>query len=163
MGGDSASSGENELMLIQSSKVNKVGPYLIGGCGSGRAMNLVQYKATLPKNPPKKNLEQFIVNSVIPAIQESFKDEPRDDGGELSMDFGFLIGVQGQLYIIQCDFTVDRCIDGYYAEGSGKQPALGVLYATKNMKDPRKRVIMALSAAEKYTPFVRAPFSVLNI
>ncbi len=162
MGADSASSGDNELMVIQSSKIAKIGPYLIGGCGSGRALNLVQYKAKLPKNPPTKNLEKFLVNNVIPAIQESFKDEPKCDG-ELVMDFGFLIGVKGQLYVIQQDFTVDRSIDGYYAEGSGKLPALGVLYATRTMKDARKRVVQALTAASKFTPYCRAPFTVQTV
>lgn len=165
MGGDSAVSWDNATALCTTSKVVRRGDYLIGGCGSSRAGNLVIYSAKLPSKPPTKNTEGWLVNNFVPALQTAFKDEPRESGEQspFAMEFGFLIGCRGQLFWLDSDFSIDRCQDGYFADGSGRQPAMGALYATKKGMAPRQRILMALHAAEKYTPFVRGPFTVLSV
>jgi len=83
-----------------------------------------------------------------------------DDGTELTASF--LLGYRGSLYGIDCDFNVYQPAKGYQAIGCGDNPALGALYATRKVKDPRRRVLEALHASAEFCSAVRPPFTVLN-
>jgi hypothetical protein len=52
--------------------------------------------------------------------------------------------------------TIHRA-DGYTAVGCGAQVAHGVLYATPSMP-PRRRLQLALEAAQRHSAGVRGPF-----
>lgn len=60
---------------------------------------------------------------------------------------------------MESDYQVGQAVDGYAAVGSGDSIALGALYATAGMgMKPRRRVKLALRAAERFSAGVRAPF-----
>ncbi len=86
------------------------------------------------------------------------KDSEREEGGT------FLVGVRGQLFAVYDDYQVGKAADGFAAVGSGSQIALGALYATAGtgMK-PKKRVEVALHAAERFSAGVRGPFVCMAI
>ena len=47
--------------------------------------------------------------------------------------------------------------------GSGAEYAYGYLNATENFKDPRKRVVGAVSSAIKFSPTCMGPVDVVSI
>jgi ATP-dependent protease HslVU (ClpYQ) peptidase subunit len=51
----------------------------------------------------------------------------------------------------------------YLAMGSGGDLALGSLYSTKNYKDPRKRVNLAVQAAINHSTSCKGPIDILSI
>lgn len=161
LAGDSGIFWSNAWVSAATPKIARVGHYLIGAAGDLRCLNLVQYVMKLPA-PPKRGLEAFLARDFVPAVRKSLADEPKDEAGNPLTDFELLVGVSGSLHVVSADGSVVRCRDGFFAIGSGAAPAMGVLYATRKIQ-PRARLICALSAAEKYTPYVRAPFTVLTL
>ena len=86
------------------------------------------------------------------------KNSDREEGGR------FLVGVRGVLYTVYEDYQVGRAADGFAAVGSGEEPALGALFATQDIGlGPRRRVRIALAAAERFSAGVRAPFVVKSL
>ena len=61
------------------------------------------------------------------------------------------------------DYHVSEVDVDYLAEGSGQQIALGSLYSTSTIKTPRKRVRMALEAAQKFIMSVKGPFTIIEV
>jgi hypothetical protein len=49
------------------------------------------------------------------------------------------------------------------AEGSGGQIALGALHATKNQKNPKLRLKLALEAATAFNMSVAAPYTYIQV
>lgn len=85
------------------------------------------------------------------------KDNEREEGGT------FLVGVKGRLYAVYDDYQVATAADGFAAVGSGEQVALGALFATDGAGlSPRRRVMSALAAAERFSAGVRGPFVCLK-
>jgi hypothetical protein len=71
--------------------------------------------------------------------------------------------VNGQLFAVYDDYQVGRAADGFAAVGCGDEIALGALYATAGTGlKPRKRVLVALNAAERFNAGVRGPFVCLS-
>jgi hypothetical protein len=64
-----------------------------------------------------------------------------------------------QLFAVYDDYQVAKAADGFAAVGCGDQIALGALFATAGAGlSPRRRVLSALAAAERFNAGVRGPF-----
>ena len=61
------------------------------------------------------------------------------------------------------DFHIAENIINYMAEGSGGSFALGSLHTTKNQKNPKMRLKLALEAAAEFTMTVRPPFTYIQV
>ncbi len=169
IGGDSAySSGEGESAFVvplpQGPKVWEQGPYLIGGCGSPRALQLLRHTAELPDPPARGELGRFLVAEVVPILREvTAGAEVR--GAEQGTPMGrtsLLLGLRGELWEIASDLTVmDPGV--YAAIGFGYRPAFGALHAlTKLGVSGQRAVEIALEAAAATTPSVCPPFTILT-
>lgn len=164
LGGDSASVGGLDLSRTLHPKVFRNGLYIMGYTTSFRMGQLLEF-ADLPKptKTDKENLYRFMITKFVPAIREVFKE-----GGYLkvseSVEKGgtFLVGVKGQLFIIDSDFQVQQKVEHYYACGCGEPYALGAMHATEG-KPPRERLQIALEAAEQYSGGVSAPFHFIQV
>lgn len=162
MGGDSAISWNDSTWIATSTpKVYKTGAYVIGWCGRLRVGNILQHVAKLPA-PPKRGLEHFLACQFVDTMRAALKNEEKDESGNIAMDYSLLVGTRGTIHMVDFDGGVVRCRDGFHAAGSGSDVAMGALYATKK-SHPRQRILSALTAAEKYTTFVRAPFTLLSV
>lgn len=163
IGGDSAGANSWQLRIRSDTKVFRNGPYLMGFTTSFRMGQLIRYGLTPPK--PKGNLERFMATTFIDAIRDCLKtggwarkESEREEGGT------FLVGVAGRLFTVESDYQVGENVDGYAAVGSGDDAAMGALYATAHTDlGPRKRVRLALAAAERFSSGVRAPFICLRL
>lgn len=162
IGGDSAAVGGQDIYASRTPKVFQNGRYLIGYTTSFRMGQLLQFslgRITVKKKDPFAHL----VTEFIPHLRTLFENggysritNNKEAGGS------FLLGYKGKVYSIQSDFQVNSCIDGMMACGCGEDYALGSMYSTQRIKDPEKRLIMALSAAAHYSTGVCEPFLVMK-
>lgn len=158
VGADSAGVSGLSLMVRGDTKVFHNGPYLFGFTSSFRMGQLIHHALKPPE--PKRAIEKFMSTAFIDAIRSCLKDggwarkeNEREEGGT------FLVGVRGRLFVVYEDYQVAQAAAGYAAVGCGDDIALGALFATAGtgMK-PRRRVNLALRAAERFSAGVRAPF-----
>jgi ATP-dependent protease HslVU (ClpYQ) peptidase subunit len=158
IGGDSAGVSGMNLTVRADAKVFRKKRYLFGFTTSFRMGQLIRYSLKVPK--PTGDLDAFMSTKFIDALRECLKtggwaskDNDREEGGT------FLVGVRGQLFAVHDDYQVARAADGFAAVGCGDQAALGALLATADAGlSPRRRVLRALSAAERFSAGVRGPF-----
>lgn len=162
IGGDSAGISGLSLTVRADTKVFHNGPYLFGFTGSFRMGQLIHHALVPPE--PTRPLERFMSTTFVDALRACLKeggwarkDSDREEGGT------FLVGVQGRLFTVESDYQVGYTADGYAAVGVGDEIALGALYATAGTDLPaRKRVQLALKAAEHFSAGVRSPFTILS-
>lgn len=174
LGGDAAASDEKSGLILQTvnPKVFKVGQYGIGFVESFRMGQILQYNWTPPIYKPTagfKNLDKFMRTKFVESVKEAYQEhgygrfgnntEDGDEGGII------IIAVQntGRIFIMDVDYHVSEVDVDYLAEGSGQQIALGSLYSTSTIKTPRKRVRMALEAAQKFIMSVKGPFTIIEV
>jgi ATP-dependent protease HslVU (ClpYQ) peptidase subunit len=158
IGGDSAGVSGMSLTVRADAKVFRKKRYLFGFTTSFRMGQLIRYSLKVPD--PAGNLDAFMSTTFIDALRDCLKaggwaakDNEREEGGT------FLVGVQGQLFAVYDDYQVARAADGFAAVGCGDQVALGALLATADAGlAPRRRVLRALAAAERFSAGVRGPF-----
>ncbi len=169
IGADSAySSGEGEAAFVfalpQEPKVWQQGPYLIGGCGSARALQLIRHTTKLPDPPAEGDLGRFLIAEVVPILRDVMASADVR-GAEQGMPMGrasLLLGLRGELWEIAADLTVmDPGV--YAAIGFGYRPAFGALHALTTLGvSGQQAVEIALEAAAATTPSVCPPFAILT-
>lgn len=162
IGGDSSGMAGWETHVRADAKVFTNGPYVMGFTTSFRMGQLLRYKLAPPPHPEGESTDRFMVTTFVDAVRACLKDggfAKADNGREEGGDF--LVGYQGRLFEIDSDYQVGEFVNGYGAIGAGSQTALGALYATKDLA-PRKRVLVALKAANRHNGAVCGPFNVVT-
>jgi hypothetical protein len=137
MGADSQGTfNEYRILYMKDHKIIDNNGILIAGCGIGRGMNLLQrgWKAPKPtsKLTPEK-LDNWMVKTFIPGMRKVFVDggyDMKDDGDYAKYENVFLIAVQGHIYVVDEDYSVDRDSRNYFTSGSGGDFAQGSLYSS---------------------------------
>ncbi len=163
IGGDSAGVAGLSLTVRADTKVFRNGGYLFGFTTSFRMGQLIRHSLEPPE--PTGDLERFMSTTFVDALRTCLKDggwarkdSDREEGGT------FLVGVRGRLFTVHEDYQVGEGADPYAAVGSGADIALGALFATAGTRmSPRRRVDVALQAAERFSAGVRAPFVCLSV
>ncbi len=162
IGADSAGVAGYDLTIRADRKVFRNGPYLFGFTTSFRMGQLIRYTFAPPA--PSADLDRFMATAFIDALRQCLKDggwarkdNERETGGE------FLVGIGGRLFHIDGDYQVGEPADGYDAVGCGAQIAAGSLHTTATLAvPPRRRIELALQAAERHSAGVRGPFRCLS-
>lgn len=167
MGADSASVSGSNINCRRDSKIfDRDGPngetWMFGYVGSFRIGQLVHYELELPRleNPDRCDLHKFLVVKFIPLLRRCLRDGgsiTRDDEGK-ERGTQLIIGLRGNIFLINYDFQVEELLVPYAALGIAQDLALGALYASSRMRDPEKRVLLALEAAQEFNSCVREPF-----
>lgn len=174
LGGDAAASDKDTGLIFQRTdpKVFKVGQYGIGFIDSFRMGQILQYNWAPPIYKPTsgyRNLDKFMRTKFVDSIKEVFKDSGYGNFGPAGSDGDeggiFIIAVQGagRIFTMDSDFHIGEADVQYMAEGSGQELALGSLFTSGTIKTPRKRVRLALEAAEKFNMTVRRPFTIIEV
>lgn len=155
------------------SKIASNGKYLLGAAGDVRAINLLHHVYQPPAVAPSlrgKKLDAFITAKVIPSLRQCFDSHgysPPDKNGDrehrAEQNSTLLIVVNGNIYIIENDYSWTTESTGLYACGTGSSYALGALYALTTGKglsvhQAKQAVIKALSTAAKFDPYSGAPY-----
>jgi ATP-dependent protease HslVU (ClpYQ) peptidase subunit len=160
IGGDSAGVGGYSLTVRADQKVFRNGPMLFGFTSSFRMGQLLRYALTIPDHDPRVETEKYMAVTFVNAVRDCLKSHGfAKRSNEVEEGGTFLVGYKGRLFCIQDDYQVAEAADGYDAVGCGHDIAKGALVATPD-RPARERVEKALSAAERYSAGVRAPFLV---
>jgi len=164
MGGDSAGVAGLDIVTRKDAKVFKNGPFLIGYTSSFRMGQLLRFKLNPPKRYEDVDIFKFMVVDFIEAVRECLKagGYARVNNNEEKGGF-FLVGYEGRLFEVESDFQIGEVEKGYIACGCGQSFALGSLYQTEGQKNPKKRILSALSAAQEFSAGVREPFHILEL
>lgn len=165
IGADSCLSNPWTWNLDGGHKLFRNGPFLVGVCGSCRLVDLLTYSLSLPnKKIKKKNTVKYMKTEFVENMRTMLNERGHNrkkDSVESLDGSDFLIGFNNKLFKVQGDLSVVKC--PYYATGSGKEVALGSLYTTRKNKNPKKRILTALKAAEAVVPSVRGPFKIKKL
>lgn len=165
MGADSfCGTDDGTQSCVVDDKVFRRGAWLFGLAGSARMGELVRYGLKLG-DPPRSGVRRALSLQFLPAISELARDkyvEIADSQGQKFASMDLLVGVRGRLYIIRGDMTIGRNDTGFEAIGSGAQAALGALHAMPKGWSSRRRILCALSAAERWASGTRRPFRVVS-
>lgn len=162
IGGDSAGVAGLRICSRADSKVFVNGEFVMGFTSSFRMGQLLRYKLSPPKRHQDDDLMKYMVTEFVDAVRHCLKS-----GGyagktnEVESGGTFLVGVAGRLFSIESDYQVAEHHFDYHAVGCGGELAMGALAATQDtVKDPEKRIALALAAAERHSAGVSAPFVV---
>lgn len=131
---------------------------IMGGVGSARASQIIQYASIIDKNLIGKEVStDFIICSLAPTIAaglkaNGFNIDAKDDGVCEMMPNAFIFAYKDKAWMIWNDLSVTE-IGDYLAIGSGSDVARGALFATKK-HNPFERIVTAIDAAAESTLFV---------
>lgn len=160
IGGDSCSSVNGNIFARAIGKVFRTGEVLMGSSGTTRFNNIVRYTMKLPAI--RRPLDRFMAVDFADAVRRCLKEAGYlsiKDSVEQSEDDAMVVGVRGSVYYCDSFFAVSKVAGGVWACGSGRDLALGALYATPHLS-PRRRVRLALEAAERWDNGVARPFHI---
>ncbi len=166
IGGDSACGYESMVRVIESEKVFNNYGFVIGYTSSFRMGQILRHQIPsyeLADKLTSSYSERYVVSEFIESIRKAFKDlgyakiESNEESGG-----SFLLGVRGNIWLVESDYQVERFADGLYAIGCGAEFALGALKATEDMPI-EKRILNALEISAYYSAFVKPPFTILQV
>jgi len=161
MGGDSAGARGWTVRPMQNPKVFEVGPFIIGGEGSNRMYDVLQYHLKVQPQDGESDHE-YMICQFAEAVRATLKEhgvakiENNVEKGGI-----FLVGYRGHLYWADSDFQISEDIDGYDACGCGQEFALGAMMALEELP-PKKRIRRALEIAAHFSGGVMEPFTVIK-
>ena len=133
---------------------------IIAGAGQVRGINLLEHAFVAP-TVNMKYPDKYITNTFIPAMRKCFLDagyEYKREDSTVENDNIWLIGVRGNIYRIEEDYSWERNDNGLYVAGSGERFALGALealkaYNAKNITEAKTYLKKAIQIAAKYDAF----------
>ena len=157
MGADSQASCADETRARKDLKIFKNSHLLIGYCGSFAIGQMLQKEYWKPPTD---------IHKIVPSVKKHLEknsllcSSPED--GSILMPSEFLIGYKRnrilKFFEIQIDFQLAEYLDNFSAIGSGRMYALASLYETREIKDPKKRILRSLECAAYFSPTVGQPF-----
>ena len=162
IGGDSAGVAGYNITVRKDKKVFKNGSFIMGFTSSFRMGDLLHWSFEPPEHPSKMSVDKFMRTVFIDAVRACLKE-----GGYSVIENNneragcFIVGYRGKLFSIYSDFQVGESVVLYDSVGCGSLYALGSLYSTKG--NPKKRILIALKAAEEFSSGVVSPFQVLSM
>ncbi len=160
IGGDTLSSDGTGLFPRLDEKVFRVGDALFGCADSYRVAQVIRYGLELPPHPDDMSDMAYLVTEFTGALRRALKSAGaiRREQETDTYEGTLLIAYRGLLAEVGEDFSIAVPRGGYAAIGSGGLVAMGALHATRKNKNPRKRVMLALEAAQEHAPGCRGPF-----
>ena len=165
LAGDSAGSLGLDIAIRTHPKVFKNNEFIIGYAGSFRIGQLLQYKFKPPvlTKAKEKDIYKFMTNEFIDklrlCIHKDFKALQEDIDNSAGC---FMVGIKNRLFTIFNLEDMAEHKDGYHAIGCSESYALGSLYSTTHIKDPVKRLTLALEASSHYSAGVRGPYHIIT-
>lgn len=168
LAGDSSASGGLDQYILGVPKVFRKGPMVIGGAGSIRIIQVLQYDLKLP-DVRRADTARYMCSTfpkALIALVSGHHAMGEDSECGKKMDAALLIGWRGQLFVIQDDFSVFPAGSApFLAVGSGWAAAQAALHQQEllgDTRDPEKRLIDALTISSQYTTNVAPPFYVVS-
>ena len=130
---------------------------IMGGVGSARASQIIQYSSIVDKNVVPEDITiDYVICNIAPTLLATLEANgfncQDEDLGMKALPNCFIFAFKDKAWIIYQDLSVAEITD-YLAIGSGSAVARGALYATKE-KNPFERIVTAIDAAAEMTLYV---------
>lgn len=157
--GDRGASEGDVILPLEHPKVWRSGDYLLGYYGTMHG-EIVQNYFTPPKL--SGNPDKFMKTQFRKALKDFYTEWSISQSD--NEEFGMLICVAGRIYehnLADLSMTSYKDLD-FMASGSGGSYAMGSLYSTKNYRDPKKRLKIAVECATVYSTSCLAPVDVIG-
>jgi ATP-dependent protease HslVU (ClpYQ) peptidase subunit len=152
-----ATTTDGEIRPVIANKIIINEPFIFGYTGNIRSGQVIKPEYF---KPPKT------IEELPDAIRQQFIDKGcmgSSDEETQATQSNFLVIFNHKLYEILIDFQLNEIRGEFSSIGAGSSYAFGSLFSTKNIKDPKKRIMIALKAAKEYCAHVGEPFSILEI
>lgn len=163
MGADSMITHAWTKSTYLEGKIWRAGEMLFGGCGQIRPLQVIRHHLTIPQQADTQDTDEYLVATLVPAVMEVLHQQAQlTKSGGIRGGGSFMLGYRGELYSIGCDMCVTRYADGYGADGSGTEVALGSLFSSKKLAT-KQRLTLALEAASYHGIGVGAPFQIETV
>lgn len=144
LGGDIQGTGGNCKVIHTQPKVFNKSGVAFGWAGSYRFGQILEHELSNPVIPEDDaEIYRWLVTILVPNIRKILKDNGCDDGGNC------LIGVKGQLWELQSDFSVIRSTIGYAAVGSGAEYAIGSVFTALHIRRGLPKTLTAAKTIVK--------------
>lgn len=130
LAGDKQGTSWNGKGTYSRPKVFKKGGAIFGYCASYRYGQLLE-TAIDDVIPPSRDTYEWLCKSFVPHVRKVMQDNGYED-----KDSFCLIGINGELWQLQGEYSVLRSVDGYDSVGSGEEYALGALGYTLTHTPP---------------------------
>lgn len=160
--GDIQGTGWNNKVLHTQPKIFVKAGVLFGFAGSYRFGQILEHQLADPVIPSDESqIYRWLISVLIPDIKKAMEDNGYEEGPSS------LIGVRGQLWCLQSDWSVLRSVKGYDTIGSGSEYASGSLYTMQrelpatSSDDIMTRLRTAIAAAGTFSPSVGTECTVL--
>lgn len=157
LGADSAAVDVPSTQFIEqwsTPKTFKRDPFVFAFAGSWLVGQLVRLSLAIP-DINDTEIEVYLVSKFIPALKKLLVKE----GVEKDDEWVLLIGYENRLFRLGMEFSLGEPLDGFTAEGTGRDFAMGALHSVlASKKSPNFCITTALTAAAKYCPNVKEPF-----
>lgn len=155
IGGDIQGTGHNNKVIHTQPKVFNKNGMIFGYTTSYRFGQLIEHCLPAPVIPEDVNeIYRWLITTIVPSIRRTLKDAEYDAGGNC------LMGVRGQLWELQNDFSVLRSTKGYGAVGSGYEYATGSMFTQmttippRSLEEAQRMIATAIVTAGNFSPSV---------
>jgi ATP-dependent protease HslVU (ClpYQ) peptidase subunit len=155
IGGDIQGTGWNKKVVHTQPKVFSKAGVVFGYTTSYRFGQLIEQVLSDPVIPDDSGaVYRWLITVLVPDIKKMLKANEWEEGGSC------LIGVKGQLWELQSDWSVLRSVNGYSSVGSGYEYAHGSLYTSlldRTIKTDDEAISIvqnAIRAAGSFSPSV---------
>lgn len=152
-----ATTTDGEIRPVIANKIIENGPYLIGYTGNIRTGQVIKSRYFTPPED---------IEDLPDALRNLFMEKgciSTSDEETQATQANFLIIFNHKLYEILIDFQLNEISGDFSSIGAGSSYAFGSLFSTKNIKDGKKRVMLALKAAREYCAHVGEPFTIVEL
>ena len=164
IGGDSAAVAGLDLTRRADAKVFRNGPFLMGFTSSFRMGQLLQYSLEPPRHHADTPIFQFMAIDFIDAVRQCLKDGGfAENYKDVERGGSFLVGYRSRLFQIDTDYQVGEPIAPFEAIGCGADLAQGAMHASEDENLAKDRMLLALTAAERFSAGVCSPFSIQKL
>lgn len=133
-----------------SGKVFKKGGMIIGISGCSRFSKIFRYNFNIPEHSNSIDDMEYLNSVFVDSLRELCNKKEHSTVTSSKSETGSItiIGYNGNIYTLACDYDVSIFDQGYKAVGSGKDLAMGALYATEGLDmQPEKRLELAVKSA----------------
>lgn len=185
LGGDSAGTeigvDADHQITEMAAKVYQVGDFVVGVDGSSRVAQVIRQhvmpaaEAAFAADSAAgvvDDVEAWLLECFVPILRKHLRAHGALETrrGEQVMNGNLMLGLGGHLFWMGCNFALTEPVHRFYANGSGRDVALGSLHELDRIAHPRRlsdraaRFVLghALEAAEYYVPSVRGPFTFVS-
>jgi ATP-dependent protease HslVU (ClpYQ) peptidase subunit len=170
IGGDGLASLDGGYLIGagRTEKVWRQGGLLVGHSGAHRDGQIMRYAFKEPQRIEGQSVEEYLAAVFVPALWKFFSDHQRIERGDgsddrLSLSSQFLLGVGGEVYLLDKCLSFERYSHGFAAIGQGQEVALGAMRASLRWEMlPEERVRLALEQAAFFCDGVGGEFLILK-